>query len=122
MAFHRTVPQSGIPQLSPLSWEKGSVFHPFDSTPGIPSNYLLSQERVSQSLAVGGPGAQSSRSEAVGFSRQFSPSYSPISLRVQAQTPDSTYIEGLSGTAGEVWNFSMTHILPNYIVVCFPKY
>lgn len=99
MASLRTVPLSGIPQLSLANWEKGSAYHPFDSPTG--STYLRSQEGASQSLPVGGPAAQGSRSEAAAFLRQFSPSYS---LRVQAQTPDSTYTEGLSGTSEEVWN------------------
>lgn len=118
MASHRTVPFSSIPQFSPLSWEKGSVFNPFDSTPGIPSNYLLSQEGVSQSLVVGGSGAQGSHSDAVDFSRQFSPSYSPVNLRAQAQTPDSTYTEGLSGPAGEV--FTLSENLHSHISTASP--
>ncbi|XP_062406942.1 grainyhead-like protein 1 homolog [Sardina pilchardus] len=97
MASLRTVPLSGLPLPSPPGWDKGSAFHPFDSPHGIPSAYLLSQEGASQSLPVGDPAAQGSRSE----SAAFSPSYSPLGLRAQAQTPDSTYTEGLGATAGE---------------------
>ncbi|XP_041950925.1 grainyhead-like protein 1 homolog isoform X1 [Alosa sapidissima] len=105
MATLRTVALGGLPHLSPLSWEKGSAFHPFDSPHGIPSTYLLSQEGASQSLPVGDPAAQGSQSEAVAFS----PSYSPLGLRAQAQTPDSTYTEGLAGESQAAYHSEDLH-------------
>ncbi|KAL2081996.1 hypothetical protein ACEWY4_021814 [Coilia grayii] len=100
MTTLRTVPFSVTTQLSPPGWDKVSPFHPFDSPPsGISSVYLPGQDGTSKSMAARGASALGSHSEAAAFSRQFSPRYSPLGLRAQTQTPDSTYTEGLSGAA-----------------------
>lgn len=101
MTTLKNVPLSVTAQLSPPGWDKASSFHHFhpspspSTSPSSSSVYLpaAGQEGVSQSHAHSMPVRGAST---MGYSnRQFSPSgYSPVGLRAQTQTPDSTYTEG----------------------------
>ncbi|XP_063079208.1 grainyhead-like protein 1 homolog [Engraulis encrasicolus] len=124
MTTLKNVPLSVTAQLSPPGWDKASSFHHFHSSPSpstSPSSssvYLpaAAQDGVSQSHAQSHAHAHAhahslpirGASSTLGYSsHQFSPSgYSSVGLRAQAQTPDSTYTEGLSG-AREVMAISV---------------